>query len=47
QAGRTDEAIVLLEQVVADRERLLGENHPNTAATRTMLMAWNRGSGTG
>ena len=32
QAGRTTEAITLLERVLADRERLLGEEHPDTTA---------------
>ncbi|MEU8670751.1 tetratricopeptide repeat protein, partial [Streptomyces anulatus] len=30
QAGRTGEAIELLETVAADTERLLGAEHPNT-----------------
>ncbi len=32
-AGRT-EAITLLEQTLADRERVLGADHPDTLATR-------------
>jgi len=29
-AGRTDEAITLFEQTLADRERLLGSDHPRS-----------------
>jgi hypothetical protein len=36
-AGRTDEAITLLEQVLADRERILGVDHPNTLCSRNNL----------
>ena len=35
--GRTDEAITLYEQVVTDRSRILGENHPQTLASRNNL----------
>ncbi|MFF8293552.1 tetratricopeptide repeat protein [Streptomyces sp. NPDC016309] len=37
QAGRTDKAITILERVVADRERLLGDNHPNTLTAPSNL----------
>jgi hypothetical protein len=45
QAGRTDEAVALLEQVVADRVRLLGEEHPDTLTARANLAAsyWQAG----
>jgi hypothetical protein len=33
-AGRTTEAIALLERTLADCERLLGTNHPNTLGVR-------------
>lgn len=36
-AGRVDEAIRLYEQTLADRERLLGTEHPNTVKTRKLL----------
>ena len=37
QAGRTGEAIALLERVLADSERLLGEEHPDTLTARVVL----------
>ncbi|MFG2820029.1 tetratricopeptide repeat protein [Kitasatospora sp. NPDC048365] len=37
QAGRTGEAIGLLERVVADSERLLGHDHPDTLTARLHL----------
>ncbi|MFE5653936.1 tetratricopeptide repeat protein, partial [Streptomyces cyaneofuscatus] len=40
QAGRIEEAIELLERVVADRERLLGEDHPDTVNARQVLSKW-------
>ncbi|MET7919212.1 tetratricopeptide repeat protein, partial [Streptomyces avermitilis] len=40
QAGRTGEAIDLVEQVVADRERLLGADHPDTLTAREVLSLW-------
>ncbi|MEU1456937.1 tetratricopeptide repeat protein, partial [Streptomyces avermitilis] len=45
QAGRTGEAIDLVEQVVADRERLLGADHPDTLTARGNLAAiyWQAG----
>ena len=36
-AGRTDDAIAILEPLLADRERLLGAEHPNTLRTRNNL----------
>jgi hypothetical protein len=38
-AGRTVEAILLLERTLADYERMLGADHPNTKATRKDLAA--------
>ncbi|MFE7077443.1 tetratricopeptide repeat protein [Streptomyces sp. NPDC057620] len=37
EAGRAGEAVALLEQVVADHERLLGDDHPDTLDARTTL----------
>ncbi|MGW1190848.1 tetratricopeptide repeat protein [Streptomyces sp. NPDC002559] len=37
QAGRTNDAITLLEHVLTDRERLLGNEHPHTLTTRANL----------
>ncbi|MGW7606473.1 FxSxx-COOH system tetratricopeptide repeat protein, partial [Streptomyces sp. NPDC054766] len=39
QAGRTTEAIQLLEAVVVDSERLRGDDHPNTLTARGNLAA--------
>ena len=39
EAGRTAEAIPLYERTLADRERLLGLDHPNTKAVRKNLAA--------
>jgi len=36
-AGRTGEAITLHEQTLADRERLLGPDHPDTLSSRDNL----------
>jgi Tetratricopeptide repeat len=36
-AGRTGEAIAILEQVAADRERLLGPDHPDTRTAQINL----------
>jgi tetratricopeptide (TPR) repeat protein len=35
--GRTAEAIPLLEQALADRERILGPDHPDTLTSRNSL----------
>ncbi|MFJ9635352.1 tetratricopeptide repeat protein [Streptomyces sp. NPDC101178] len=45
QAGRTGEAIELLERVVADWERLLGEDHPSAVKARANLAVsyWQAG----
>jgi len=40
QAGRTNDAITLLEQVVADSERLLGAEHPDTVAAKEASRMW-------
>ena len=37
--GRTAQAITLLEQNLADRERVLGADHPATLAARDNLAA--------
>ena len=44
-AGRTAEAIAILEQVAADRERLLGPEHPDTLTARENLAGsyWSAG----
>ena len=36
-AGRAAEAITLLEQTIADQERVLGAHHPDTLASRENL----------
>ena len=36
-AGRTGEAIAIQERVAADRERLLGPDHPDTLTARRAL----------
>ena len=38
-------AITLYQQVLADRERVLGADHPNTLATRDNLAGAYRGAG--
>jgi hypothetical protein len=38
-AGRTAEAVPLLERTLADYERLLGAEHPNTKVVRGNLAA--------
>ncbi|MFD9068271.1 tetratricopeptide repeat protein [Kitasatospora purpeofusca] len=45
QAGRTDEATVVLERVAADRERILGPDHPDTLTARANLASayWQAG----
>ncbi|MEU1011188.1 tetratricopeptide repeat protein [Streptomyces sp. NPDC005890] len=42
QAGRTDEAVRLRTQVVADRERHLGADRPGSVAARRTLVTWRR-----
>ena len=44
-AGRTADAITLLEQTVADHERVLGPDHPGTVATRSNLAVSYRAAG--
>src|SRR5580704_12595416 len=44
-AGRTAEAITLLERTVADRERVLGADDPDTKATRSNLAPSYRAAG--
>ena len=44
-AGRTAEAIPVLEQTLADRERVLGTDHPNTLASRNNLAMAYRAAG--
>ena len=44
-AGRTAEAIPLLEQTLADCERVLGTDHPVTLASRNNLAARLPGGG--
>ncbi|MFF4926195.1 tetratricopeptide repeat protein [Kitasatospora sp. NPDC001261] len=45
QAGRTEEAITIKEQVLADRERILGEDHPDTLGARNNLAISYRQAG--
>ncbi|MEV5085948.1 tetratricopeptide repeat protein, partial [Streptomyces sp. NPDC056159] len=40
QVGRTGEAIDLLERVLADCERLLGDEHPDTFIVRGNLASF-------
>ena len=44
-AGRTAEAITLLERTVADRERVLGADHPETLFSRSALANAYRAAG--
>ncbi len=44
-AGRVDEAIPLVEQTLAARERLLGADHPSTLSSRHALAAAYRDAG--
>jgi hypothetical protein len=39
-AGRVAEAIELQERVVAEMERILGEDHPTTITSRQALDEW-------
>jgi len=45
QASRTAEGIALHEQVLADRERVLGADHPDTLMARNNLAAAYRDAG--
>jgi tetratricopeptide (TPR) repeat protein len=45
EAGRTAEAIPLLERTLADRERVLGADHPDTLASRNNLAAAYQAAG--
>ncbi|MFE3110637.1 tetratricopeptide repeat protein, partial [Kitasatospora indigofera] len=40
QVGRTDEAIAFGERVLADRQRLLGDDHPHTRMAADALRNW-------
>jgi hypothetical protein len=44
-AGRTDEAITIYEQNLADVERVLGPDHPNTLTSRLNLGTAYRDAG--
>ena len=44
-SGRVPEAIVVYEQLLADRVRVLGPDAPDTLATRSNLARWLAGSG--
>lgn len=44
-AVRTDDATELLEQVLFDRERILGPEHPDTDKARESLDAMRRDAG--
>jgi hypothetical protein len=44
-AGRTTDAIPLGESVLADRERILGADHPDTIAARKVLTGWSDPAG--
>jgi len=44
-AGRLDEAIPLYERTLADRERVLGETHPDTLMSRNNLAHAYRAAG--
>ncbi|MEU0632271.1 tetratricopeptide repeat protein, partial [Streptomyces sp. NPDC005989] len=45
QAGRTNDAINLLEHVLAQRERILGDEHPGTRSARDALSRWQSAGG--
>ncbi|MFD9872698.1 tetratricopeptide repeat protein, partial [[Kitasatospora] papulosa] len=45
QAGRTSEAVTLLEAVLSDLERVLGSGHPDTLIARDNLAAMRRSAG--
>ena len=42
-AGRTGEAVAILERVAADMERLLGPDHPDTLTAQANLAMAKRG----
>jgi len=42
QAGRVDDAVATLEQLLSDRLRVLGPDHPHTLTTRSHLAFWLR-----
>jgi hypothetical protein len=44
-AGRTAEAVPLLERTLADRERVLGTDHPDTLTSRNNLAMTHRDPG--
>ncbi|RGD58430.1 tetratricopeptide repeat protein [Kitasatospora xanthocidica] len=44
-AGHTDEAMRLQEEVLEDRRRVLGDDHPDTLTTRNNLAVTYRGAG--
>jgi hypothetical protein len=44
-AGRLDAAIPLLERTLTDRERVLGETHPDTLTSRNNLATPTRTPG--
>ncbi|MDR1635319.1 MAG: tetratricopeptide repeat protein [Bifidobacteriaceae bacterium] len=45
EVGRVDEAISLLRDVLADRERVLGPDHPDTLTTRHHIAYWTGQAG--
>ena len=44
-SGNTNEAITVYEQVLVDRLRVLGPDHPHTLTTRHNLAGWNGAAG--
>jgi Tetratricopeptide repeat len=40
QAGRTAEAVTILEKVVTDYEQIIGPRHPDTLAAANALRGW-------
>jgi hypothetical protein len=38
---RTDEAIIMMEQVIALRSRIIGDSHPDTKGSEEALVMWN------
>ena len=43
QAGRTNDAIAILEKVVTESDAVLGAAHPDTIRAREVLDRWNAG----